>query len=206
MESGKRALLSNVKIDSCFADVVSLQDRLAAHVNYSTAILFSARFPFFSPAAAVQKDESVLSRRHYVDGGYVENMGNITTMEIVSAVVDHCKKTGKKIKPVVVLISNDEPANKPKEPVRFANEGLEPVVAFMNVRTGHTDLAHRQLINFIYSPAIRGEVIQFNMGLDGRTVPMNWFISENAKKAVKGLFDSADFKKSYGKLKEELER
>lgn len=200
VETGKRALLSNVAIDSInFLDVINLQHKLDGDVNYSTAMLFSARFPFFSPAAAIQPSADS-TRRHYVDGGYFENMGNLTTMEIIRAITRLNRNKDRKIKPVVIVISNDEPIQK-ISPVRFANEGLEPLSAFMNVRSGHTSLASAQMQSFVKGNYIGGDTIVFNMPLSGKTVPMNWFISENAKTAVKNLLRESWFKAQQDRIR-----
>jgi hypothetical protein len=194
VETGSRALLSNVMIDTVnFTDVIDVQDKLRAQVRYSTAILFSARFPYLSPAGAIQReDEADSLRRHYVDGGYFENMGNITTMEVMGAVKQYCAATGKRIKPVVLLLTNDGPDGKMKT-VRFANELLEPLDAFMNVRSGHTWFAYSEMKKFVLTPAINGEIINFNMGLGGREVPMNWFMSNGTKGRVNALFDEPEY-------------
>jgi len=194
VETGSRALLSNIMIDSAyFTDVVNVQDKLRANVRYSTAILFSARFPYLSPAGAIQRDDEADSlRRHYVDGGYFENMGNITTMEVMKAVRQYCNATGKKIKPVVLLLTNDAPDGKMKT-VRFANELLEPLDAFMNVRSGHTWFTLAEMERFVRTPAINSEIINFNMGLDGQQVPMNWFMSTGTKQRVNNLFEEQPY-------------
>jgi hypothetical protein len=184
VESGKRALFSNVLIDTSFTDVVDVQLKLKANIRYSTAILFSARFPYLSPAGAIQrKEEDNNMRRHFVDGGYFENMGNITTMEVIQAVKSHCQVTGKNVKPVVILITNDALPGDP-ESVLFANEVVEPLNAFMNVRGGHTQHTLAQMNKFIKYPMIGGEVVPFNMNLSGKDVPMNWFMSRQTKERV----------------------
>ncbi len=199
IETGRRALLSNVLVDTAsFNDAVNLQQELNGNINYSTAILFSARFPYFSPAASIQHGEDRKSRRHYVDGGYFENMGNITTMEIINAVKNRSVH-GKNIKPYVILITNDEePIVKP---VVFCNEALEPLDAFMKVRGGHTHASLSAISRFIKTKNINGEIIQFNMGLNGKTVPMNWYISDNAKRCIKDLFSKdKGYKQSFEKV------
>ncbi|MCU0421984.1 MAG: patatin-like phospholipase family protein [Bacteroidia bacterium] len=132
VETGKRAILSNIKVDSNFNDVVNLQYLLNTNVRYSTAILFSARFPYLSPAASVQFDlTNTSSRRHFVDGGYFENMGNITTMEVINAIKQFSKYRNL-IKPVILLITNDDTTNN-VEPLRFGNELLEAPSTMLSV-------------------------------------------------------------------------
>lgn len=203
VETGSRALLSNVEIDDVhFTNVVNVQKRLNADVRYSTAILFSARFPYLSPAGAIQQPgESDTLRKHYVDGGYFENMGNITTMEVMQSVKQYCTQSGRKIKPVVLLLTNDAPDGK-MQTIRFGNELLEPLDAFMNVRSGHTFYTLARMKKFVLTPAISGEIIRFNMGLNGNQVPMNWFMSAGTKQRVKQLFGEAQFIADKNKVKQ----
>ena len=199
VETGKRAVFSNVKIDHYFNDVVNMQERIGVNVNYSTAILFSARFPYLSPAAKIQPPDTPKDkRRHFVDGGYFENMGNLTTMEVIAAVKKH-SKWGKKITPVILLITNDDTTSKVK-PLLFGNELLEPPFTMLSVRSGHTAHVLTQTKQFITANEIGGELIRFNMPLNENIVPMNWFISEKAKARVMQLFEQPHYYQEMNKV------
>ena len=199
VETGKRAVLSNVDLDSDdFSDVIDLRNSIDRNISYSTAILLSARFPYFTPAASVQNGTDNSQRRHYVDGGYFENMGNTTTGEVIRAVKYICETDNIPILPVVILISNDYYGK--DNPLRFGNEVLEPLAAIMNVRGGHTSHSLQRIQNEIKTPPFRGNIIQFNMGLDGKTVPLNWFISEKAKMHVDSLFNDRNFLSGQDKI------
>jgi hypothetical protein len=78
----------------------------APDVLLSTAALTSARFPILSPAGAfVIKDQPKYGDR-LVDGGYFENSGDSTALDIAEALIAHS------IQPIILSISND-----PEEPI-----------------------------------------------------------------------------------------
>lgn len=73
----------------------------APDVLLSTAALTSARFPIISPAGALAvKDQPQFGDR-LVDGGYFENSGDSTALDVAEALMAHS------IRPVLLSISND---------------------------------------------------------------------------------------------------
>jgi len=75
-------------------------------VSLSTAATNSARFPVISPPGAVRNTkDNVIDR--IVDGGYIENYGAITAMELAVAV----NSVQRELAPFVLIISNDPDEN-----------------------------------------------------------------------------------------------
>jgi hypothetical protein len=73
----------------------------APDVLLSTAALTSARFPIISPAGAFEvKDQSQFGDR-LVDGGYFENSGDSTALDVAEALIAHS------IRPILLTIAND---------------------------------------------------------------------------------------------------
>ena len=127
-------------------------------VRLSTAALTSARFPLISPAGTIRmkasaKDDGLIFGDHVVDGGYFENSGLTTALDIIA-------KLPKDLKPILVSISNDPEADKliaglPRRPaetplVLNADDGpgfrvfglIEgPLSALSATRDGHADEA-----------------------------------------------------------------
>lgn len=76
------------------------QSYINKDVRLSTAALLSARFPLISPPGNIlNARDQILTR--IIDGGYFENFGAATALEIVH----HLKQAG--LKPFVVQITND---------------------------------------------------------------------------------------------------
>jgi hypothetical protein len=69
-------------------------------IRLSTAATMSARFPVVSPPGSIRGADGQIVDR-VVDGGYYENFGATTAMELATELIDF------KLKPIVVLIAND---------------------------------------------------------------------------------------------------
>lgn len=78
VETGKRILTAPVRITpDVFEDSYDFFDMRQARIRASTAVLNSARFPLVSPAGTIGR------RGHIVDGGYFENGGLETILDLV---------------------------------------------------------------------------------------------------------------------------
>ena len=72
-------------------------------LTYFGAVSTTNRFPFFSPTAKIEGKGS------YLDGGYFENSGMLSAVEVYDAVAgDDCKNYFNKINPVFINIINSE--------------------------------------------------------------------------------------------------
>jgi hypothetical protein len=114
-------------------------------VALSTAAHNSARFPIISPPGAIRNVRHTVVDR-IVDGGYIENYGALSAMELAVAV--HTAQP--QLAPFVLVISND-PDEDPSlnrlavpDPV-FLTDVSIPIEAIANARTGRGRLAVQQL-------------------------------------------------------------
>ena len=158
VETGKRIIHSPWRIDAqTFPDAFDFTRLLAAPIRPSTAALNSARFTFVSPAGTLGANGRI------VDGGYFENFGAQTAADLLRAALRHLQPQGKRVRAIVVLISN-EPAlalqelpatfgaagTAPLGPVlrsgpQWGSEALSPVWALFNAREAHAILATHAL-------------------------------------------------------------
>jgi hypothetical protein len=120
----------------------------------SAAVHLSARFTYVSPAGALVKDKRNHGRA--VDGGYFENSGATSVLEILK-VLGQLAEPGtswEKVKPYVILISNEPvdlrfaeeqldgaPDNKRIKPFPAGNEVLSPLLTMVNTRTARGQYA-----------------------------------------------------------------
>ena len=107
VESGRRVIASNIRMGTDF-DAHDVLDVLGRDVPVSTAVNMSTRFPYVTPAGVVRTpDGSVFG--HVVDGGYFENFGATTAMEVLRAATASLAKhdDGVAIVPIVVMITSD---------------------------------------------------------------------------------------------------
>ena len=114
-ETGNRIITSPVRIDrDVFVDAVDALHELNSDVRASTAAHNSARFLYVSPAGD-------LGSRHgsMIDGGYFENYGALTALEIGRAAKQALKDKGPGVRLVYLLISSDPSLDTKRTRVRF---------------------------------------------------------------------------------------
>jgi hypothetical protein len=116
VENGNRIIASNILIDANFLEATDATAKLlpVSHhkerrrpkidVPLSTAAHMSARFTYVSPAGRFDSDGT-----HVVDGGYFENSGAATALDILRQVNDelHQNPELRAIIPQIIMISND---------------------------------------------------------------------------------------------------
>lgn len=99
VESGLQCLVSTVRPRGLVLerkrDLLGLNIK---NIRYSTAINFSSRFPLFSPGTMVPTGHG--RRRHYLDGGYIENTGTASMLEMIRLIKN--EREYKEIIPVVI--------------------------------------------------------------------------------------------------------
>ena len=92
-ESGKRIITSNVDLypdtdndGMKFSSAIDFFQWFPCNIRVSTATLNTARFSFVSPAGTIYcKKGGEKSKGHILDGGYFENYGATTALEILEA-------------------------------------------------------------------------------------------------------------------------
>jgi len=73
----------------------------APDIRLSTAAVASARFPIISPAGVVVVEDRPAHGDRLVDGGYFENSGDTTALDVAEALLEHG------LAPIILSISND---------------------------------------------------------------------------------------------------
>jgi hypothetical protein len=133
VETGKRIIASQAAIGA--DDFVDSEDAQAffapQRLRLSTAVHMSARFTYVSPAGTLAKGGRAYGR--VVDGGYFENSGATTTLEIaktLNQMIDDPAedRRWKKVEPFVIHISN-EPVNRTHPPETLAHGAGHPKIA-----------------------------------------------------------------------------
>lgn len=189
VETGKRVLTSSLRIQSPpFHDTVDIYDVVNRDMRLSTAIHTSARFTYVSPAGTVRReDDSVWG--HVVDGGYFENSGAATAIELLSAIREHSTpQQWNSVLPIVMVISNDPhlpPLDAPSlatvpAPRTLMNEVLSPVRTLLKTRDARGSYSRAALQYFVEADNY------FGLGLcnDGMPLPLGWSLSDKAKTEI----------------------
>ncbi|WP_113639257.1 patatin-like phospholipase family protein [Nubsella zeaxanthinifaciens] len=173
VETGLQCIISNHQISTLrFGLNRDLFDQKLNNLPYSTALNFSSRFPLFSPAAAVKNANETL---HFVDGGYVENTGSSSMLELLKD-INADRTLSKEVAPVVItlLFAPDESTDKTE--VKWLNELSEVILATYNTRAGRTKTARQELKEFVKNL----DGISIDAPFRSKEVPMNWVLSERS--------------------------
>jgi hypothetical protein len=218
VEKGNRIITTNLRLTTVFLDAEDAasklaQDRLPAtkagcNIPLSTAADMSARFTYVSPAGRFPDGS------HIVDGGYFENSGATTALEIVSRIKDVCRFdniTNVDVK--VIMISNDprkgvlsiapaKPAPEPPGPKRsesvtregnFMGDVMSPPDALLNTRNARGVYAQKAIARE-QRPFKAGEtdetpsdtpgIIYFGLCDTQVPLPLGWMLSQEAADAM----------------------
>jgi hypothetical protein len=121
-------------------------------IPLSTAIGLSARFPWLTPAGSLTtdcNDEHKPIKTRVVDGGYFDNSGVDTAIDVITLLSSELAKTNFKLDGpdgprieihLVVLTTSDYP----KRAGYGLGDGLEPIRALLSTRTARTPIAINQ--------------------------------------------------------------
>jgi hypothetical protein len=169
-ETGRRMITSHLRIEpDIFVDTYDALQTLQSDVRLSTAAHNSARFTYISPAGDLISGQGRSSALHgfVIDGGYFENYGAETAIELAHEAINAIKQIkGATIRPVILQISSDPTVEKDKlvrqqdcskhggkflEPysaqsgswgdLSIVNELSAPVIGIMSVREAHGFIA-----------------------------------------------------------------
>ncbi|MEK7759296.1 MAG: hypothetical protein AAB304_06815, partial [Pseudomonadota bacterium] len=195
VETGKRLIVSNLRLTADdFSDVEDAQLFFGKDaLPLSTAVHLSARFTFVSPAGTLTKDGRVYGRA--VDGGYFENSGATTALEILKTISQlRVRPNGvadpfwSNVEPIVIHISND-PVNpeyvdlqlgtrkkdKGSKPTACCNEAWSPVRTLLATRDARGTYAH-ETARWHVGPS---HFLKFGLcESDAVKIPLGWVLSE----------------------------
>lgn len=177
VETGNRAIISNVKLDtSYFKNVFDLNEMIKDNISYATAISLSARFPLVSPAGKLQLDDS--HKVHLVDGGYFDNQGGTTMCELLNSLTFDPKTDSIQIIPYVLQTVFDSHKQVVNKGVSAFNEVSEVVTGIYQTRNGHTVYANTRLKEKILQ--MGGTYLELPVASTTEEVPNNWILSTYA--------------------------
>jgi hypothetical protein len=181
-ENGSRVLISNVKTtEEIFHDSQDLFDIVGNDIPLSTAVSISSRFPFLTPPARIFSADHRLFG-NVVDGGYFENSGGTTLIELYIKLRELANKHNYKVNFNLVLIKNSMLVEM-KEPIRGMAESFAPLAAFTNVwyKSGAFGVISSEKFLMQQNDHI------FSIGLKRShdvNIPLGWYLSNDARKTM----------------------
>ena len=184
VERGKRFLISPTFLGDgdLFGDAVDGLTSIQGDVPLSTAAHLSARFPYVSPLARID------GFGHVADGGYFENSGAATLLEVVNALA-----TESVIPLAIVLRYRDGSESERSVSLapggsdsaatnRFLLELLGPPVALLKSREAHASFSVEALQRRL--TVLGGQTRLVELRDDGGVLPLGWTLSERARRAI----------------------
>jgi hypothetical protein len=191
VETGARAVISNLVFRNTDYGIenggtgpfYALEDvlaRLGRSVPASTAAHGGARFPYLSPGGSI-RDERGRFVSQIVDGGYFENSGALTAVEIVTGLRERCPGECAFV-PIVISNAPDHPANDgPTRPPRAAGESLLPIQTFMRTRSARGRHAELRFGRAEGTPC----TIELRLTRGSRNPPLGWMLAEGSRERMR---------------------
>jgi hypothetical protein len=178
-------------------DANQLHLRETADIRLSTGATHSARFPILSPHGIIRssKDRKIVDR--VVDGGYYENFGAITSLELVRAL----RAYG--LKPFVIVVNNEPLVSSmdcvrdsdtlafPVAPPTVALSTLSsPLHALLGTGTGRALHAAVQLCSDVGSDDFAFLTVEKDKHNAKKALSMSWWLSMHVQKYLDEQLDA----------------
>jgi hypothetical protein len=134
-------------------NLISTPPGLPCHgqdISLSTAVSLSARFPWLTPAGSLYTDcteDGVRRKSRLVDGGYFDNSGIATALDVISQIerglstTEHRIDGGPKIEIHLIVLNTSE---FPKRDTYGLGDELEPIRTLLSTREARTPIAINQ--------------------------------------------------------------
>ena len=125
---------------------------------------------------------------HLVDGGYFENSGATTAVEILRAIQQAAGSNWQYVQPVVLMITNEPGLNdcSDDDPGEiWVNEVLSPLRALLNTRSARGSYSRGDLHRFVTGNHGHFVHLGIHDGNDNKVIPLGWALSELATSTMK---------------------
>jgi hypothetical protein len=178
-ENGSRVLISNVKTtQDVFHDSQDLFDIVGQDIPLSTAVSISSRFPFLTPPARIFSADNRLYG-NVVDGGYFENSGGTTLIELYIKLRALANSNNFKVNFNLILIKNSLSIEM-KEPIRGMAESFAPLAAFTNVwyKSGAFGVISTEKFLMQQNDHIMSIGLKRSHEIN---IPLGWYLSDRAR-------------------------
>ena len=178
IETGKRVLVSPVKFgDNQFYETTDLLSVVDKDIPISTAVLLSARFPYLTPAGLIIDKENK-KWGHLGDGGYYENLGISTLLDIYTRLrsISDMKKIPIKVSFIFIRNTKDFSST---EPIESMYELMAPIQGYLNVwyKSGSYNLNMIKMLSLKKNDKILNFALpRFSNDI----IPLGWSLSRQA--------------------------
>ncbi|QDK81266.1 patatin-like phospholipase family protein [Spirosoma sp. KCTC 42546] len=214
-ETGQKAIVSNLRLDAeSFIDVVDVFKYTNQDMPIKTAASASARFPFVTSGGLIENRiiDKVLQSGHLTDGGYFDNTGIETAVQLLNTLLRVASKNKIRVRPVIIFIQNGNGAYADKQQAIFTARSIRvPWGSFYN-SWNRGSITRNNMYNILFQrtfiDSTRIDKIAYvKIGLkwdyDGE-YPLGWYLSRatvsQMNKRLYQIFDNKNFFKTYPEL------
>ncbi len=201
VESGKRITVMPFAFEvNDNATVVSPFHKLidSADVRMSTAVALSARFPLITPPGSVAVGSpGVKVKTRLVDGGYFENSGSATALDLYyelkkvldsSAVKKWLQVENIEIVPILIQIGTQLGS---ETSFMGLNEFSSPLTAMLRTREARGRMAvehiKREMGSVNSSQRFSGQFREFKLNAADFFLPLGWYLSNSTQESIRDL-------------------
>lgn len=211
-ESGQKTITSNLQLDPhYFTDVVSTLNVLGSDVPLKTAASLCSRFPVLTNGGLIQTSEVDKQNRkplfsgHVVDGGYFDNTGVETCIQLLNNLVPFIQgfdRANVHIIPYILFIKNSNTTTRRPRERSVLQEVQIPLLAFFNAwDNGSTtrDNMFNSFMDRFTNP--KTNYLTIRLAYRDR-YPLGWFLSDHMARSIsRQAEDSINLKnKELGRL------
>jgi hypothetical protein len=173
---------------------------MSGDVPIATAINNTARFPYLEPFGEMLPRGGKPQAGSLVDGGYFENEGLQTTLDLAEWLAAQSETLGRPVQPIIVQATGDSEADvraadvmtckQPSDGAFIPDDKhsawqiLAPLMGLYHVRGGHSAVLLRQAFDQFCLP--RPRFVHFYLPADeeGRPIPLNWVLSNRTAGSI----------------------
>lgn len=199
VESGTRTVISNVDLSPLARHQV--EDLFAVtgrDIPISTAIGISSRFPFITPPALVRSADGK-AWGNLVDGGYYENLGMQTMLDLYEQLRTIARGKRYKVKFKFIAIRNTK-ALRSDKPVLGMTETLSPALTFSHIWSNNSNEVIQNGRKLLKSNG--DELHIFSLKRDDKeNIPLGWYLSSSAREKLDFQLDTTSDTRFYNILK-----
>ena len=173
---------------------------MSGDVPISTAINNTARFPYLEPFGEMLPLNGKKQAGSLIDGGYFENEGLQTALDLAEWLRDQSETLGRDVQPIIVQATGDSEADVgPRDVMTCANASdgafipddkhsalqiLAPLMGLYHVRGGHSAVLLRQAHDQFCDARVRFVHFYLPADEEGRPIPLNWVLSNGAAASI----------------------
>lgn len=192
VETGRKSIISNLQLSpKYFKDVLDVETKIEKSILLKTAVSCASRFPMVTPPA-LMIDTTGKPFGHLVDGGYFDNTGIETCLQLSQMMLNTAHNKGIPVRIKIMGIINC--AKPDTAPALGFNYEAAPVVGFYNswLRRAISNENMAARIGEL-TGEISYERFELNVG-ENKIFPLGWYLSNNARKQMMLQADALSFK------------